>query len=49
MFTLKLLISVPLDDEEESWCANRFVDAGAAGIQSLAILGNINADQRQAG
>lgn len=49
MFTLKLLISVPLDDDEKSWCANRFVDAGVAGIQHLAILGNVNADQRQAG
>lgn len=50
MFTLKLLISVPLDDDDEkSWCANRFVDAGVAGIQHLAILGNVNADQRQAG
>ena len=48
MFTLKLLISAPLADEE-SWCTKKFVYPGVAGIQCLVILCKNNACLRQAG
>lgn len=48
MFTLTLLISVALADGE-SWCPGKFVYAGVAGIQRLAIPRRNDGCPRQAG